>query len=321
MCESRLDQGQGIIAAMFEIVFLGTSASAPSAKRGLSAQIVKHDEFRFLIDCGEGTQRQILQSGIGFRNLSNIFITHGHLDHILGLAGLLSTFMRWETIEELNIYSGRWALDRIHDLLYGVVLRGGQAPMILNLHEIKPGVFFETDDFTVTAFPVFHRGSDSLGFKFEERPHRPFLPEKAEALSVPFGPIRRDLVDGKTITLEDGRKVGPEEVLGLLKPGVRLVYVGDAGRTDDLVAVCQDAEALVIESTYLEEEAEMARQFSHLTAKMAAELAVKANVRQLVLTHLSRRYREKDVLAEAQAVFPNVRVARDFDVYSFKQEG
>jgi ribonuclease Z len=306
---------------MFEIVFLGTSASAPSAKRGLSAQIVKHDEYRFLIDCGEGTQRQILQSGIGFRNLGNIFITHGHLDHILGLAGLLSTFMRWETIEELNIYSGRWALDRIHDLLYGVVLRGGQAPMVLNLHEIKPGVFFETDDFFVRAFPVFHRGSDSLGFKFEERPHRPFLPEKAAELGIPFGPIRRDLVEGKTILLENGNRIGPEDVLGPVRPGVRLVYVGDAGRTDDLVEVCQDAEALVIESTYLEEEAEMARQFSHLTAKMAAGLAARANVRQLVLTHLSRRYREKDVLAEAQAIFPNVRVARDFDDFSFKQEG
>jgi ribonuclease Z len=306
---------------MFEIVFLGTSASAPSAKRGLSAQIVKHDEYRFLIDCGEGTQRQILQSGIGFRNLGNILITHGHLDHILGLAGLLSTFMRWETIEELNIYSGKWALDRIHDLLYGVVLRGGQAPMILNLHEIKPGIIFEADDFSVTAFPVFHRGSDSLGFKFEERPHRPFLPEKAAELGIPFGPIRRDLVEGKTITLEGGRKIGPEEVLGTVRPGVRLVYVGDAGRIDDLVSVCQDADALVIESTYLEEEAEMARQFSHLTAKMAAGLASKANVRQLVLTHLSRRYREKDILTEAQAIFPNVRVARDFDTYSFKQEG
>ena len=100
-----------------------------------------------------------------------------------------------------------------------------------------------------------------------------------------------------------------------------MVYVGDAGRTDDLVPFCQDADALVIESTYLEEEAEMAKQFSHLTAKMAAELAVRANVRQLVLTHLSRRYREKDVLAEAQTVFPGVRVARDFDAYSFKQEG
>jgi ribonuclease Z len=306
---------------MFEIIFLGTSASAPSAKRGLSAQVVKHDEFRFLIDCGEGTQRQILQSGIGFKNLNHIFITHGHLDHILGLAGLLSTFMRWETIDEINIYSGKWALDRIHDLLYDVVLRGGQAPMTLNLHELKPGVFFEAADFTVTAFPVFHRGSDSLGFRFEERSHRPFLPEKAEALGLPVGPIRRDLVDGKTVRLEDGRQVGPEDVLGPLKPGVRMVHIGDTGRIDDLVVPCQGVDALVIESTYLEEEAEMAKKFSHLTAKMAAELAVRAGVGQLILTHLSRRYREKDVLAEAQVVFPNVRVARDFDVFSIKQEG
>jgi ribonuclease Z len=304
---------------MYEIIFLGTSASAPSARRGLSSQIIKHDEFRFLIDCGEGTQRQILQSGIGFKNLTHILITHGHLDHILGLAGLFSTFMRWEAIEEMNIYSGKWALDRIHDLLYNVVLRGAQPPIMLNLHEIKPGVFFEADDLSITAFPVFHRGSDSLGFRFEEKSHRPFLPEKAEALGVPPGPVRRDLVDGKTITLADGRKVGPEDVLGPLKPGLRLVHIGDTGRTDDLVAHCQGADALVIESTYLEEEAELARQFSHLTARMAAELAIKAGVRQLFLTHLSRRYREKDVLAEAQAIFPEVHVARDFDTFQIKQ--
>ena len=124
---------------MFEIVFLGTSASAPSVHRGLSAQVVKHDEFRFLIDCGEGTQRQILQSGIGFKRLNRILITHGHLDHILGLAGLLSTFSRWEAIDELEIYAGKWALDRIHDLLFGVVLRGARPPMALRLVEVRPG--------------------------------------------------------------------------------------------------------------------------------------------------------------------------------------
>ena len=193
--------------------------------------------------------------------------------------------------------------------------------MRLNLHELKPGVFFEADDFTVTAFPVFHRGSDSLGFRFEEHSHRPFLPEKAQELGVPFGPIRRDLVDGKTVLLADGRSIGPEDVLGPLRSGVRMVHIGDTGRTEDLVAPCQGVDALVIESTYLEEEAEMAKQYSHLTARMAAELAVKANVGQLILTHLSRRYREKDVLAEAQAIFPNVRVARDFDTFSIKKEG
>jgi ribonuclease Z len=227
--------------------------------------------------------------------------------------------MRWESLDELNIYSGKWALERIHDLLYGVVLRGGQSPMTLNLREIQPGVFFEADDFTITAFPVFHRGSDSLGYRFEERSHRPFLPEKAEALGVPAGPLRRDLVDGKAVKLPDGRKVKPDEVLGPLKPGIRFVHIGDTGRTEDLVEPCRGADALVIESTYLEEEAEMAKQFSHLTARQAAGLAVQAGVKRLILTHLSRRYREKDVLAEARTVFENVSVARDFDAYSIKQ--
>lgn len=305
---------------MFEILFLGTSASAPSARRGLSAQIVQHDEFRFLVDCGEGTQRQILQSGVGFRHLTRVLLTHGHLDHILGLGGLLSTFLRWEAIEELEIFGGRSALDRVHDLLYGVVLRGNQPPMPLQFREVKPGMFFEAKDFTLSAFPVSHRGPDCLGYTFEERARRPFLPEKADELGIPFGPERRDLVDGKPLVLADGRRVMPADVLGPLQKGAKLVVIGDAGKTADLVEPCRDADVLVIESTYLNEEAEMAREFSHLTAQVAAELAVKANVKHLILTHISRRYREKDVLKEAQAVHPNVSVARDFDTFHVKRE-
>jgi ribonuclease Z len=305
---------------LFEILFLGTSASAPSAKRGLSAQIVKHDEYRFLIDCGEGTQRQILQSGAGFKNLTRILLTHGHLDHILGLGGLLSTFLRWEAIDELDIFGGRSTLDRVHDLLYGVVLRGNQAPMPLRLNEIKPGLFFETDDFTVTAFSVYHRGPDCLGYVFEDKARRPFIPEKADALGVPFGPERRHLVEGNTITLADGKRIRPDDVLGPLQKGVKLVVVGDAGRTDDLVEVCRDADALVIESTYTVEEAEMAQQFSHLTARQAAELAQQAGIKKLILTHISRRYREKEILKEAQAIFQNTAVARDFDTFQIRRE-
>ncbi len=304
---------------MFEILFLGTSASAPSAKRGLSAAIVSHDEYRFLVDCGEGTQRQILQSGAGFKRLTRILLTHGHLDHILGLGGLMSTFLRWEAIDELEILGGRSALDRVHDLLYGVVLRGKQPPMPLTLREIKPGVFFEGDDFTVTAISVTHRGPDCLGYIFETKARRPFLAEKADELGVPFGPERRDLVDGKTITLKNGRTVKPDDVLGAWQSGTKLVVVGDTGRTDNLLEHCRNADALVIESTYLEEEAEMAGQFSHLTAKKAAELAREAGVKKLILTHLSRRYRERDVLAEAQAVFPGAVVARDFDSFQIKR--
>ena len=164
---------------LFEIVFLGTSAAAPSVHRGLSAQVVKHDEHRFLIDCGEGTQRQILKSGLGFKRLNRILITHGHLDHILGLGGLLSTFSRWETIDELEILGGGWALERIHSLLYGVVLRGARPPIGSTFDEISPGMIIEEDDFYIEAFHVSHRGPDCFGYAFVERSRRPFLPEKA----------------------------------------------------------------------------------------------------------------------------------------------
>lgn len=304
---------------MFEILFLGTSASAPSAHRGLSGHIVSHNEFRFLVDCGEGTQRQILQSGKGFKRLTRVLLTHGHLDHILGLGGLLSTFLRWEAIDEFEIYGTKGTLERVRTLLYDVVLRGKNPPMPLRLVEIQPGVIFEAEDFTVTAFPVFHRGIDSLGYVFEEKARRPFLAEKADALGVPFGPERRDLVNGKAITLPDGKRITPDLVLGDLEPGSKLVLVGDTGKIDNLIDVCKDADAVVIESTYLDEEADMAKQFSHLTAKMAAELARKAGVKKLILTHISRRYRGKDVLAEAQSVFENTVVARDFDTFVIKR--
>ncbi len=304
---------------MFEIIFLGTSASAPSVKRGLSAQVVQHDEYRFLIDCGEGTQRQILQSGIGFKRLSRILITHGHLDHILGLAGLLSTFMRWETIDQMEIMGGKSSLERVYDLLYGVVLRGAQPPMPINLKVIEPGVIFEADDFTVRAFPVHHRSPDSFGFLFEEKARRPFLPEKAEELRIPPGPWRRSLVAGETVTLPDGRVIEPDMVLGEERLGTRLAYVGDVGDTSNLTEVVRDADALVIEATYLEEERSMAQAFAHLTAKAAAELAKRAGVKRLILNHVSRRYRDKDILQEAQAVFPNTTVARDFDSFVIKK--
>lgn len=304
---------------LFEIVFLGTSASAPSIYRGLTAQIVMHEEFRFLIDCGEGTQRQIMKSGLGFKRLNRILITHGHLDHILGLAGLLSTFSRWETIDGLEIYGGRWALERIHDLLFGVVLRGARPPMDIELRQIQPGPIFEGSDFSVSAFPVYHRGPDCFGYLFEEHARRPFLPERAQALNIPPGPWRSDLVNGQTITLPDGRRIEPDQVLGSERRGTKLVHVGDVGRTDEIINVAQNADALVIESTYLQAEAQMARDFAHMTAQQAALLAVNAGVENLILTHISRRYRERDILSEAQTVFPNTDVARDFDFFQIKR--
>jgi ribonuclease Z len=298
---------------MFEFIFLGTSASAPSVHRGLSANVVLHQEHRFLIDCGEGTQRQILQSGLGFKRLNKILLTHGHLDHILGLGGLASTFSRWETVDSIEIYGGAATLERVKDLLLKVVLRGDQLPFKLTFIPISPGLIFEDKSFELRAFPVIHRGADCYGFVFQEKSRRPFLNDRAERLGVPIGPERRRLVAGETITLAGGRTVQPDEVLGPEIPGAKLVFVGDAGRTDNLVDMVQGADALVIEATYLEADADMARRFSHLTAAQSARLARQANVGQLYLTHLSRRYREQDILAEARAIFPNTMVARDFD--------
>lgn len=305
---------------MFEITFLGTSASAPSPKRNLPAYLVQHDEYRFLVDCGEGTQRQILQSGVGFKRLNRILITHGHLDHILGLAGLLSTFMRWESIDGLEIYGGSSALDRISDLLNGVVLRGATAPMPISLIPIKKGVFFESSDFTVSAFPVQHRGPDCLGYLFEEKSRRPFLPEKAAELGLTPGPQFGKLAAGQTVVLEDGRSITPEMVMGELRRGTRLAALGDLGETESLVELLRGVDGLVIESTYLEEEADMARQYAHLTAKQAAEFATKIQAGKMMITHLSRRYRDKDVAAEARSVFPEAVVARDFDTFTIKRE-
>ncbi len=305
---------------MFELTFLGTSASAPSVHRGLTAQIVNFRDQRFLIDCGEGTQRQILRAGVGFRRLNRVLVTHGHLDHILGLGGLLSTFSRWEAIERLEIWGGRWALERVRDLIFGVVLRGNRPHMDIELIPVDPGVILEEDGLRVVAFPVTHRGPDVFGYAFEEQARRPFLPEKAAALGVPEGPIRRDLVEGQSVTLDDGTAIHPDDVLGAERRGARLVHVGDCGSTEDIVDVCTAADGLVIEATYLEYERELAERFGHLTAREAAQLAKQADVGHLYLTHISRRYRESQIYEEASAVFPNVTVARDFDQHEIRRK-
>lgn len=304
---------------LFQITFLGTSASAPSFHRGLTAQMVRHNEHRYLIDCGEGTQRQILRSGLGFKRIQRILITHGHLDHILGLGGLISTLSRWETLDKIEILGSHRALGRIHDLLFQVVFRGVSAPIDVILQEIQPGLLYDEDDFTVSAFRVFHRGADSYGYLFEEKSRRPFLPEKAEALNIPPGPWRGELVQGKKATLPNGRRIAPEQVLGEVRQGTRFAHVGDAGRIDNLVDVIQDVDALVIEATYLKQDTDMANRFGHLTAQRAAQLAREANVQHLILTHLSRRYRERDIVAEVQAEFPRASVARDFDTFQIKR--
>ncbi|UCC54530.1 MAG: ribonuclease Z [Anaerolineaceae bacterium] len=307
---------------MFELIFLGTSSSAPSVNRGLSAHIILHRQYRFLLDCGEGTQRQILKSGLGFKRLNKVLLTHGHLDHILGLGGLVSTLSRWENLEHLDIFGGRSALNRVHDLLFNVVFPGRRAPVEIDLQPLQPGqIIVEDDKFTLSAFPVHHRGPDCFGFLFEEKAHRQFRAGKAEELGVPFGPERAQLVQGQAVELADGRVIQPDEVLGPAVPGTRYVHIGDVGYTGNLLEICRHADTLVIESTYLEEEADMASKFGHLTAAKAAYLAREAGVKSLILTHLSRRYRERDIRNEARSIFPNTYVARDLDHFQITRDG
>lgn len=307
---------------MIEVVFLGTSAATPSALRGLSSHMVLHRQYRFLIDCGEGTQRQILRSGLGFKRLDKVLITHSHLDHILGLGGLVSTLTRWEALEALEIYAGQAALDRIHDLIYKVVLRGATPPVEIKLTPVRPGdVLFQDDRLTVSAFPVIHRGPDCYGYLFEEKARRPFLAERANELGVPFGPERSQLVREEPVTLADGRVIQPDDVLGPPEPGLKYVHIGDIGRVRNVRAICRDATALTIEATYTEEEAQMARTFGHMTAAGAARLARETGVGTLLLTHISRRHFERDIRNEARAIFPDTFVARDFDHFRISRAG
>jgi ribonuclease Z len=232
----------------------------------------------------------------------------------------MSTFARWESIEEVEIWGGKSTLDRVQALLYGVVLDFERLPIKIHLIDLKPGQIMDAKDFTVSAFPVTHRGPGNFGFIFQEKSRRPFLVEKAEALGVPAGPERTRLVKGEAVTLEDGRVIEPDMVLGDLIPGVKLVHIGDTAHTDNLKEFVAQADALVIEATFLDENTEEARAFGHITAKEAATLALETGVKTLLLTHVSRRYRERDVIDEARRVFPNTIVARDLEQYAIRRD-
>lgn len=303
---------------MFELIFLGTGASAPSVDRNLSASLVIHEGRRFLIDCGEGTQRQLLKGGVGFRGFSNIFLTHGHLDHILGLGGLVSTFRRWKICPRLEIYGGRAALARVRALMR-VVQRGESLLPELEYIEVTPGRVMMDERLEIAAFRVRHRGGECFGYSFCERERRPFLVEEAERLGVPEGPERSKLVRGESVTLTGGTIVHPHQVLGKPIRGTKLAYVGDAGRTDGLVEAARGADALVIEATYTSIHRGLAMRFNHLTAAQAATVAQEAGVKRLFLHHISRRYQGQEILAEAKAIFPNTIVARDLDRFQISK--
>jgi ribonuclease Z len=297
---------------MFDLTFLGTAATTPSAERGLPALLVGAGGERFLVDCGEGTQRQLLRAGAGFRRLAHVLLTHAHLDHVLGLAGLLSTLALFDVRGELAICGSRETLAFVEQYFAGIWGRG-RAPVAINLVALEPGPVFGGREYRIECFPVCHRGTESLGYRFESLPRRHLDAELLASLAVPPGPLRAALAHGESVDLPDGRHIAPEMVQGRAVPGASLAIVGDVEETGSLVKPVAGAGALVIEATFLDADAALAARRGHLTAGKAGRLAAEAGVGALYLTHLSGRYEAGAVADEAGRYFPNVSAMNDFD--------
>ncbi|MGJ4955240.1 MBL fold metallo-hydrolase [Bradyrhizobium sp. HKCCYLRH2015] len=297
---------------MFELTFLGTSASVPSADRNHPALLVRAGRHRILVDCGEGTQRQLLRSGAGFRRLDRILLTHGHFDHVLGIPGLFSTLRLRRSADIMRVHGSPDTLDVVVRMLAGL-WGEGRAPIPLELVPLRRGEVLDAGEFTINCFPVRHRDTDSFGFEFAGQIRRHLLPDRLAALAVPDGLVRKALAEGRPVTLEDGRTIDPEDVLGPPLRPKKLVIVGDAETTEGLHEHVRDADMLVIEATFLRRDSAMARDYGHLTAAEAAGLAASSNVGLLVLNHISGRYPDEEILVEAREIFTNSRVAIDFD--------
>jgi ribonuclease Z len=293
-----------------DLVFLGTSASMPTAQRAPAALLVRRGGERLLFDCAEGTQRQLQRSIVGLPDLEEIFITHFHADHFLGLPGMLKTFaLRGREEAPLTVY-GPPGLKALFTQLKPFL---GRLPYPLALVELSAGDELERGEYRIDAFALDH-GVPALGYMLveHERPGR-FDVQAADALGVPPGRERGILQGGEPITLPDGTAVTPDEVLGPARAGRKLVLAGDTAPSPAVVQAAHHADVLVHEATFGAEEDERARETLHSTAANAAEVAKLADVRMLALTHLSTRYFGRELAEEARAVFPETVVPRDFD--------
>ena len=293
-----------------DVVFLGTSGSVPTAKRAPTSLLVRRGGDRFLIDCGEGTQRQLLRSGIGLIELHEVFVTHYHADHYLGLPGMLKTFSLRGRELPLTVYGP----PGLRDLFDGLRRIFGKLTYPLDLQELQAGDSLDRGDYRVVAFSVRH-GVPGLGYAVIEEP-RPgrFDVAAARALAVPEGPAWGALQRGQTVEVPGGGSVAPEQVLGPARDGRKLVISGDTRPARTVLEIAVEADLLVHDGTFSRDEQERADETCHTTAADAAEVARVADVRMLALTHLSNRYFGAEILREARAVFPETVVPRDFDI-------
>jgi len=293
-----------------DLVFLGTSGSVPTARRGLAGLLVRRGGERILFDCGEGTQRQLLRSSVGLVELPEIFVSHYHADHYLGLPGMLKTFALRGREVPLTVY-GPPGLKELFGILKRVF---GRLSYELRLEELRPGDALEREDYRIEVFAVEH-GITANGYAILEAP-RPgrFDLEEARRLGVPEGPLFGRLQHGEAVALQDGARVSPEQVLGPPRPGRKVVLTADTRACEAVQAVASGADVLVHEATFSIEERERADETLHATATSAAELAAAAGVRLLALTHLSNRYFGPEIVREARAIFPETVVPKDFDI-------
>lgn len=292
-----------------DVVFLGTAASVPTAGRGLSSILVRRGGDRLLVDCGEGTQRQLMRS-TGLAELDLVFITHLHADHVLGLPGMLKTFAMRDRERPLHLV-GPPGLERfMHDM--GRVI--GRLTYDIDVLELRSGVAWQGEDYVVEAVRTQH-GIPSIGFLLDEddRPGR-FDVEAATALGVAPGADFGVLQRGGEVTAADGRAVRAADVVGEDRLGRRVLYTGDTAPCHEVTDAAHEATLLVHEATFLDEDAERARMTGHSTARAAGRIAAEADVSMLVLTHVSTRYAPRDLAGEARVEFPDAIVARDFDV-------
>ena len=302
-----------------DLVFLGTAGSMPTAQRAPAALLVRRGGDRLLFDCAEGTQRQLLRSGIGLVELREIFLTHYHADHYLGLPGMLKTFSLHGREEPLTVYGPRG----LRELWSAMARMVGRLGYEVTTVELEAGETLPRGDYELRTFPVSHRVA-ALGYALveHERPGR-FDAEAADRLGIPHGPERGALQRGEPVTLGDGRVVTPADLLGPPRAGRTIVLAGDTAPAGSVIEAAQGADLLVHEATFTEEERERADETSHSTAAGAATVARAAGVGLLALTHISSRYFGRDVRREAETVFPNTVVPKDFDTIEvpFEERG
>jgi ribonuclease Z len=285
------------------IVFAGTAASVPTVRRGLPALLVRRGGDRILFDCGEGTQRQLMQS-VGLTELTEVFITHFHADHWLGLPGLLKTYDLRGRERPLAIHGPRG----LRELIVLALRAAGRVSFQLDLIELEPGEVLARDGYEIAPFAVSHRGR-AFGYALyeDERPGA-FDPDAAVRLGLVPGPEFGRLQRGETV-----RGVTPDKVLGPPRPGRKIVISGDSLPCETLAVAAHRADLLIHEATFAEEDRERALETGHSTAGQAATIALEAEVGVLALTHLSARHPAAVLRDEARAIFPETVLPRDFD--------